>query len=96
MENKLKFLYENGREEQVGMYLRNQNISDDSFDEQYKKRVECEKIHGHIKSTLNSISEAGETRVKKLYYLWSFIAYQLLLLTESQNKVEINSFGRYF
>ncbi len=37
MENKLKFLYENGREEQVGMYLRNQNISDDSFDEQYRK-----------------------------------------------------------
>jgi len=40
-----------------------QNISDDSFDEQYKKRVECEKIHGQIKNTLNSISEAGETRV---------------------------------
>ncbi len=64
MENKLKFLYENGREEQVAMYLRNQNISDDSFDEQYKKRVECEMIHRHIKSTLNSITEAGETRVK--------------------------------
>ncbi len=61
-----------------------------------EKRVECEKIHGNIKSTLNSISEAGETRVKKLYYLLSFIAYQLLLLTESQNKVGKNSFGRYF
>jgi len=33
----------------VGMYLRNQNIRDEAFDEQYKKRAECEKTHGHIK-----------------------------------------------
>ena len=46
MKNKLKFLYENGKKKQVGMYLRNQNISDDSFNEQYQKRDECEKIHG--------------------------------------------------
>jgi hypothetical protein len=26
MKNKLKFLYEIGREEQIGIYLRNQNI----------------------------------------------------------------------
>ena len=34
MKNKLKFLYENGRRKQVGMYIRNQNISDESFNEQ--------------------------------------------------------------
>ena len=38
MENKLKFLYENERKEQVGMYLRNQNIRDESFDDQCIKR----------------------------------------------------------
>jgi hypothetical protein len=38
MDNKLKFLYEIGRKEQAGMYLRNLNIRDEAFDEQYKKR----------------------------------------------------------
>ena len=38
MKNKLIFLYKIGREEQVGMYLRNQNTRDESFDEQYKKK----------------------------------------------------------
>jgi hypothetical protein len=31
------------RKEQAGMYLRNQNIRDKAFDDQYKKRAECEK-----------------------------------------------------
>src|SRR5660397_138020 len=43
MEDKLKFLYEIGRREQVGMYLRNQNIVDKLFQDLYKKRAECEK-----------------------------------------------------
>jgi hypothetical protein len=30
------------------MYLRNQNIRDESFNKKYKKRAECEKIHRHI------------------------------------------------
>lgn len=38
--------------EQVGMYLKNQNIRDEAFDEQHKKRVKCEKIHGRIKDTV--------------------------------------------
>ena len=33
------------KEKQVGIYLRNQNIKDETFDYQYKKRAECEKIH---------------------------------------------------
>jgi hypothetical protein len=34
---------------------------------------------------------------RKLYSLLSFIAYQLLVLSELQNKIgEKNSFGRYF
>jgi hypothetical protein len=34
------------------MYLRNQNTKDESFKELYKKRAECEKIHGLIKDTV--------------------------------------------
>ena len=36
-EEKLSFLYQNGRRVQVGMYLRNQNIKDETFKELYKK-----------------------------------------------------------
>jgi hypothetical protein len=43
---------ENGRQEQVVVYLRNQNIKDELFAELYKKRRECGKVHGHIKDTI--------------------------------------------
>jgi hypothetical protein len=97
MENKLKFLYEIGRKEQVGMYLRNQNIRDKAFDDQYKKRVECEKVHGHIKGTVKFDIRRVRNQSRKLYSLLSFLAYQLLVLTEIQSEVrDKNSFGRYF
>jgi hypothetical protein len=97
MENKLKFLYEIGRKEQVGMYLRNKNIIDEAFEGQYKKRDECEKMHGHIKGTVIFDIKRVRTKSRKLYSLLSFIAYQLLVLTEMKNKVgDKNLFGRYF
>ena len=97
MEDKLKFLYEIGRIDQVGMYLRNQNILDKLFQALYKKRAECEKIHGHIKQVVKFDIRRTRDGSKKLYTLLNFIAYQLLVLTELQNKVEnSNSFGRYF
>jgi hypothetical protein len=52
MEDKLKFLYERGRSEQVGMYFRNQNILDNLFRILYKNREECEPKHGHIKEVV--------------------------------------------
>jgi hypothetical protein len=97
MENKLKFLYEIGRKKQVGMHLRNQNIGDELFNEQYKKRVECEKTNGHIKGTIKFDIRKVRNQSRRLYYLLSFVAYQLLVLIELQNKIEDrNSFGRYF
>ena len=72
-------------QKQVGMYLRNQNISDESFNEQYKKRDECEKIHGHIKCTVKFDIKRVRNESRKLYSLSSFIVYQLLVLTEIQN-----------
>ena len=68
-DDKLKFLYEIGRREQVGMYLRNQNILDESFEEQYKKRAECEKTHGHIKGTVKFDIRRIRNVSKKLYSL---------------------------
>jgi hypothetical protein len=97
MEDKLKFLYKIGRIEQVGMYLRNQNILDRSFQALYKKRAECEKIHGHIKQVIKFDIIRTRDGSKKLYSLLNFVAYQLLVIAELQNKVEKrNSFGRYF
>jgi hypothetical protein len=97
MDNKLKFLYEIGRKEQVGMYLRNLNIRDEAFDEQYKKRAECEKTHGHIKGTVKFDIRRIRNVSRKLYSLLSFVAYQLMVLTELQNKIgDKNSFGRHF
>ena len=97
IENKLKFLYENGRQEQVGMYLRNQNILDELFWELYKKRVECEKVHGHMKDTMNFDVRRIRVESRALYSLLNFVSYQLLVFTELQNKVKLrNSFGRLF
>jgi hypothetical protein len=97
MEDKLKFLYEIERREQVGMYLRNQNIVDKLFKDLYKKRAECEKIHGHIKQVVKFDIRRIRNQSKKLYSLINFVAYQLLVLAELQNKVENrNSFGKYF
>ncbi len=73
----------------------NQNIRDESFNEQYKKRAECEKIHGHIKDVVKFEIRRIRNKDKKLYFLLNFIASQLLVLTELQNKVKNkNSFGR--
>jgi hypothetical protein len=95
MEDKLKFLYEIGRREQVGMYLRNQNILDELFQVLYKKRAECEKIHGHIEQVVKFDIRKIRNGSKKLYSLLNFVAYQLLVFAELQNKVEKrNSFGR--
>ncbi len=73
----------------------NQNIKDESFDEQYKKKAECEKIHGHIKDVVKFDIQRIRNESKKLYSLLNSIASQLLVLTELQNKVRNkNSFGR--
>ena len=96
-EAKLKFLYESGRSEQVGMYLRNQNMRDNSFLNLYKKRGECEPKHGHIKDVVRFDIRRVRVESRKLYSLLSFVSYQLLVLTEVQNGfVKRNSFGRFY
>lgn len=97
IEDKLRFLYNNGRAEQVGMYYRNQNIRDNLFRIFYKKRGECEPTHGHIKEVVKFDVRRVRVESRELYSLLSFVSYQLLVLTELQNGFKNrNSFGRFF
>jgi hypothetical protein len=96
IDDKLRFLYENGRQEQVGMYLRNQNLKDKTFPESYKLRQECERIHGHIKNTVKFDVRRIREDSRELYTKFNFVAYQLLLLTNLQNGIKpANAFENY-
>lgn len=96
IDDMLRFLYEKGRIEQVGMYLRNENLKDKSFPDSYKLRSECERIHGHIKNTVKFNVRRIMEESKELYSKFSFVVYQLLLLTNLQNKVKsTHSFKSY-
>ena len=53
---------------QVGMYLKNQNIKDEAFKELYKKRAECEKMHGNIKDTVKFDIRRVRKGSRKLLY----------------------------
>jgi len=97
IDEKLKFLYENERQEQVGMFLRNLNIRDDMFLSELKKRSECEKIHNHMKDTVKFDIRRVMNGSRELYTKVNFVAYQLLLLTELQNKAGgSNLFGKFY
>lgn len=84
---KLRFLYEHGRSEQVGMYLRNQNLLDPSFRETYARRGDCERTHNHIKSIVKFDIRGLRTASKRLYLLMNFVVYQILLLGHLQNGI---------
>ena len=93
---KLKFLYENERQEQVGMYLRNKNLADKSFPDSCKLRSECERIHAHIKSTVKFDVRNVINGSRELYTKFSFVSYQLLVLANLKNQmVPVNSFENY-
>ncbi len=96
IDDKLRFLYKNGRQEQVGMYLRNQNLKNKTFPDSCKLRKECERIHGHIKNTVKFDVRRIREESKELYSKFSFVAYQLLLLTNLQNGIKpANAFENY-
>ncbi len=96
IDDKLRFLYEHGRDEQVGMYLRNLNLRDKTFLDSYKLRKECERIHGHMKITLKFDVRRIREENRELYSKFNFVVYQLLLLTNLQNGVKpANAFENY-
>ncbi len=94
-EKKLRSLYENGRKK-VGMHLRNENIEDEGFEEEYSKRAECERTHKNIKWTVKFDVRGMKNVIKEMYSIMKFVVYQLLLTANFQNGLkETNSFANY-
>ena len=71
--DKLEFLCEHGREEQVGAYIRNQNLLNQKFEEECKGRGSCERIHAHMKATCNFDVHGIRNETKKLYMIRSVL-----------------------
>ena len=80
IEKKLLFLTNNGREKQVGMYLRNQNLLNPNFKTEYKSRSDCERTHSHMKRMFNFSVKWIQKRSKEFYMTLNFISYQFVLL----------------
>jgi hypothetical protein len=81
IEKKLEFLCLNGRTEQVGAYLRNQNVMNPKFEEESKDRGDCERTHAHMKATFDFRVHGIRWESKKLYMIKRFVSYQFILLT---------------
>jgi hypothetical protein len=97
LRQKLEFLYSNGRQQQVGMYLRNQNVADSQFSEVYAKREDCERTHNHIKSIMKLDVRRVRNESKRLYVLANFVVYQILLLGHLQNNISpVQQLAHYY
>jgi hypothetical protein len=96
MNRKLKLLYENGREKQVGMYLRNQAMVDEKFEEKIKTRQPIERSNRHIKGRVAFDVRKIQKNSRELYSVLRFVAYQLMTLASLQNKIEKIDLARYF
>ena len=81
LSEKLEFLCEQGREEQVGAYVRNQNLLNPQFEEERKERGSCERTHSHMKATCNFEVKGIRNEAKDLYMLKRFVSYQVILFT---------------
>jgi hypothetical protein len=76
----LRFLFQNGRVEQVGMHFRNKNLLDPEFSALMRNRGECERVHGRIKASVTFHLRRIQHESRELYMILNFVAYQLLLL----------------
>lgn len=97
IEDKLLFLSNNGRERQVGMFLRNQNIIKSDFKNEYKSRGDCERTHSHMKRMFNFRVKWIQNRSKEFYIALNFIAYQTVLLARMlNNEADIQDLSKYY
>ena len=87
LEKKLEFLCEHGREEQVGAYVRNQNISNQKLKDEGKERANCERNHSHMKRTCDFCVEGIRNQSKKLYMIKRFVSYQFILMTNMMRDI---------
>jgi hypothetical protein len=86
--DKLKFLYEHERKEQVGAYIRNQNILNPKFEEECKGRGRCETTHAHMKATCRFDVHGIRNESKGLYMIKRFVSYQFILFTNIMRRME--------
>jgi hypothetical protein len=84
---KLRFLHEHDRSEQVGMFWRNKNPRDPKFDEIHRKRSDCERTHGYLKALFKFDVRHVRNTSKRLYVFLNFVTYQIILLGSLQNNV---------
>lgn len=84
---KLHFLYDNGREMQVGKYLRNKNLLDPNFKSAYKSRSDCERTHSHMKRMFTFTVKWIQQRSKEFYMCANFVAYQIVLIANLMRNV---------
>lgn len=62
LDEQLRFLFTQGRTEQVGMFFRNKNLLDPEFTTVMRDRGECERVHSHIKATVTFHPQRNPTR----------------------------------
>ena len=93
IDNKLRFLFEQGRLKQVGAYYRNKNLKEGMPKDKTDLRKEQERIHSHMKQTVKFDIRYLHNSNKSLHITASFVSYQLLVLTASQNGLNPNEFG---
>ena len=96
MQDKLRFLYENGHRRIVGRYLRNKNMDGPGFDKKIKSRSNCERKHTHIKKTVKFDVKGYQEGNREFYVLLNFIPFQLLDLAQLQLGIDKPEFGRYY
>jgi hypothetical protein len=88
LEEQLRFLFEQGRGEQVGMFFRNKNTLNPEFSTLLHGRGDCERVHNHIKTTVGFRLKGIRHESRELYILLNFIVYQLLLLVGCTAEIE--------
>ena len=94
---KLHFLYDNGREIQVGKYLRNKNLLDPDFKSAYKSRSDCERTHSHMKRMFTFTVKWIQQRSREFYMCANFVAYQIVLIANLMRNVpDIQDMSVYF
>ncbi len=93
MDNKLQFLFDQGRLKQVGAYYRNKNLKEGMPKDKTDLRKVQERIHSHMKQTVKFDIRYLHNSNKSLHITASFVSYQLLVLAASQNGLNPNEFG---
>lgn len=97
MAAKLHFLYDNGREIQVGKYLRNMNLLNPDFKLAYKSRSDCERTHSHMKRMFTFNVKWIQQRSREFYMCANFVAYQIVLIANlMKNEPDIQEMAGYF